>query len=1056
MDNSWFGRRLIAWMLLPCFLIGCTEGTRLVRTDPTTITDERTVVYVETDEEALLIGVDDVVETRHGQRSHYRKVTEVAPAPDNALSAIPGTAIAYGLGGVLIVWGVAENDRLADPSGANPAILGGIASTCLAIAVTALFSPKYKVESYFKDKLGDATLELEPIPDLDVQVSFPSGLRLEGTTSEAGVARFPIDDVLAQSGSENLDALIQGTATLEFDDWSMDARPLVVPDSHLDPLRIAYSRWVSEPPRLTLGIEFDDTESLAPNNALDAFETASVVVSVQNSGGGPALGVALGHCGTAPTDQGESGIQLSLPVAVGDIDAGASRSVSVPITGAGDLPDEDVVAVRLCAHEQRDFDSVPTEIQFATRSLSRPELDVVAISLRDGRRGEASGDGDGVLENGERAEIVVDIANSGAGPALGVSVDAACSQSSVVLPRSHGVLDRIPPGAVGSVTFLIEVPPRFEGEKVVLGITATDGRGAPVGSGRLSEALPFVRRMASLELDGVQVVDDDSARTRGDGDGVLENGERVELRVDVRNVGDLGVEGISASVQESRTGGQSFGDLFFGDIGPGGASQASMLLEIPRGDRREEVRFALRLADVAGVIDEQLVAAVPISQRAPVLGIELQEVFDGRGAAVESQGDADGIIEPNETVVLRYGLSNRGAIDAEEVQLTFEVPGEDHVELRTPGTPSLTVAADGASTEVVDVRLVVKGAFRGDTIPLRIHVQQADFEPLTLTDELAVDQSTLVVARAAPVESSGIGYQAGPVHERFVGDRPVGGRVEIKLPSIDEPLRLGQAAPGDSAVIVGIDEYFRIPEVEYAREDATAFRDFLVHTRGVPSNRIELLVGDDVTDEQILSAVAEAGERTVAGGIVWFYFAGHGGASMHDNERLLLGPEARGNPETMESRSVRLQDVVERAGSGGAEVVAFLDVCFSGRDRTGAELVEGGRAFVPVYTKRDMPGVLEWSASDHDEVAWKYDEVGHGAFTYFAIGALRGWADGAIDGVRDGQVTAEEAQRYVEDALARLPLESVQHPVMNVAESQSWVLSAGARLEPDPLTQSTD
>jgi len=153
----------------------------------------------------------------------------------------------------------------------------------------------------------------------------------------------------------------------------------------------------------------------------------------------------------------------------------------------------------------------------------------------------------------------------------------------------------------------------------------------------------------------------------------------------------------------------------------------------------------------------------------------------------------------------------------------------------------------------------------------------------------------------------------------------------------------------------------------------------------------------------------------------------------------------------MESRSVRLQDVVERAGSGGAEVVAFLDVCFSGRDRPGAELVEGGRAFVPVYTKRDMPGVLEWSASDHAEVAWKYDEVGHGAFTYFAIGALRGWADGAIDGVRDGQVTAEEAQRYVEDALARLPLESVQHPVMNGIGADSWVLISGADLEEDPL-----
>jgi hypothetical protein len=71
---------------------------------------------------------------------------------------------------------------------------------------------------------------------------------------------------------------------------------------------------------------------------------------------------------------------------------------------------------------------------------------------------------------------------------------------------------------------------------------------------------------------------------------------------------------------------------------------------------------------------------------------------------------------------------------------------------------------------------------------------------------------------------------------------------------------------------------------------------------------------------------------------------------------------------------------------------------------------------VPVGRLTAPGRVVVWSATDADETAVPYGPAEHGAFTYFAVGALSGWADG-VDGEADGEVTLDEAQSYVARAL---------------------------------------
>ena len=273
------------------------------------------------------------------------------------------------------------------------------------------------------------------------------------------------------------------------------------------------------------------------------------------------------------------------------------------------------------------------------------------------------------------------------------------------------------------------------------------------------------------------------------------------------------------------------------------------------------------------------------------------------------------------------------------------------------------------------------------------------------------------------------------------------------LPDIDEPLRAGVRAPHDTAVVVGIQDYTHIADVPFATRDAQAFYRLLIYTLGLPAARVRLL-DQGASHEMIAEALSDAAEQTGSKGRVWFYFAGHGAASSKDGERMILGQDVRAEVAAFDSRGLTMAELEDLAGAHGSQVLMVLDTCYTGRDRAGASLVEGGRFVVPAYATRAEPRVVAWTAAGPNEVAQPLDHVGHGAFTYFVVGALRGWADGQLDGERDGQVTLEEASLYVTDSLAAAQL-SGQHPSLLADRPEAWVLSSSSKLELPPELDAT-
>jgi len=260
------------------------------------------------------------------------------------------------------------------------------------------------------------------------------------------------------------------------------------------------------------------------------------------------------------------------------------------------------------------------------------------------------------------------------------------------------------------------------------------------------------------------------------------------------------------------------------------------------------------------------------------------------------------------------------------------------------------------------------------------------------------------------------------------------------LPDLDDPLRTGARAPHDAAVVVGLSDYLFLPDVAFADRDATLVRDWLVSTRGVPSDRVRVLTAG--SREQIVAAVEAAGRDTSEGGTVWLYFAGHGVASPQSGHRLLLGDDTRQAPEAFDARGVELDALSSLASASGARVVTWVDACFNGTGRDGQAVVSGTRFAVPDWVTGDREGQLSWAAAGPDQFARPLEGVRHGAFTWLSVGALRGWADGEIDGARDGIVTGAEATLFVDRALERIGLPD-QDPVL-VGDGAGWQLVAGA------------
>lgn len=263
------------------------------------------------------------------------------------------------------------------------------------------------------------------------------------------------------------------------------------------------------------------------------------------------------------------------------------------------------------------------------------------------------------------------------------------------------------------------------------------------------------------------------------------------------------------------------------------------------------------------------------------------------------------------------------------------------------------------------------------------------------------------------------------------------------VPDVDAASVSVRASRRDAALVIGNDTYAHLPAATWATQDADAVTTWLTSFGGVASNRVVRL--RDARTTEIVDAVGSAAAAVRRGGTLWVYYAGHGAAGA-EGTRLLLGSDASAAAD--EVGGVSLAWLVDALGRAPADhVVVMIDAGFGGMGREGEELYLGQR--FSVASSMAVPdNVVLWMATSGAEPAAVWPDAHHGLYTWCALGALRGWADGRGGSPRDRHVQMKEAQTYTAKLVHTLG-GATQRPTKDLREEVAeWRLARA--LEPAP------
>lgn len=229
-------------------------------------------------------------------------------------------------------------------------------------------------------------------------------------------------------------------------------------------------------------------------------------------------------------------------------------------------------------------------------------------------------------------------------------------------------------------------------------------------------------------------------------------------------------------------------------------------------------------------------------------------------------------------------------------------------------------------------------------------------------------------------------------------------------PDVDLVHATGASAPNDAAAVLHVEDYVHLTDIDGAQRDAELMASTLAASVGLPESSIKKsTVG---SRSRMRSTVISAAKKVRRGGTLWVYFSGYG--LVRNGEWLLLGKDTSRDGSTAERDGIKLSEIYNWSSSDKiGRVVIIVDAAFSGKHRDGTAAISPRPPGPPKFSQPGDERVVVWMADKLARSAPHYRAADHGMFTYLVAGALRGWADGAMDQRPNGILTLGEAQRFV-------------------------------------------
>lgn len=240
------------------------------------------------------------------------------------------------------------------------------------------------------------------------------------------------------------------------------------------------------------------------------------------------------------------------------------------------------------------------------------------------------------------------------------------------------------------------------------------------------------------------------------------------------------------------------------------------------------------------------------------------------------------------------------------------------------------------------------------------------------------------------------------------------------------------AKPRDAvAIVLGVQNYQRLPVASFAVNDARQFREHAVKYLGVPADNTQLLIDTDAQRASILLALKYWLPAHVNAGStdVYVFFSGHGLLRDSDKQYYWLPQDV--NTDLLEDTGLNQKAILALLSRTGAKsVTVFMDSCYSGNTRQGQVLQQHQRA-VTIKSSADNlpPGVHMLSAVSSGQVAYADEALQHGIFSHYLLKGLAGESDSN----HDRQINLGELADYVSRQTSRhaLGLHKQQDPQLS-------------------------
>lgn len=226
------------------------------------------------------------------------------------------------------------------------------------------------------------------------------------------------------------------------------------------------------------------------------------------------------------------------------------------------------------------------------------------------------------------------------------------------------------------------------------------------------------------------------------------------------------------------------------------------------------------------------------------------------------------------------------------------------------------------------------------------------------------------------------------------------------------------------AVVIGVSS-FRDFSTLSNPEDPERIKNYLLDEAGF--DYVHLLTEDKVTPERVRQIMVDE-LRTKIGeqDRLLFYWAGHG-ATLKNGERSFgYLPTARSGHDEY-STMLDMEDLAKWDKRLNAKQTLYLlDACFSG----GAAVIPQSDNQARTLKQIARPSRQIITAGLADQETFVLPELGSSVFTNAVLDGLRGRADLAIDGVKDGVISARELELFIKKRVDDVRTEvEWKHPI---------------------------